>query len=93
LGINKKANNDVALGECGCLPLYVDNVTRFVKNCCKLLQMQNHKYPKNCYLMLKDLDDVGRHTWAFEVRETLFKFDFGFVWLSQDVGDITMFFS
>ena len=53
--------------------------------------MPNHRYPVNCYKMLKSLDDVGRRTWATSVKDLLFRYGFGYVWVSQDVGDINVF--
>ena len=54
--------------------------------------MPSHRYPINCHLMLKAHDDIGRIHWASNVRNLLYKYSFGFVWISQDVGDITMFY-
>ena len=41
--------------------------------------------------MLKSLDEAGRHTWASNVKKLLFRYGYGFVWVSQEVGDINMF--
>ena len=49
--------------------------------------MPNSRYVKNCYLMLKSLDNQGKKTWASSVKELLFKYGFGDVWLEQGVGD------
>ncbi len=81
----------MALGECGRLPLCVTYHTNCIKYWCKLLQMPDHRYPKNCYLMLKQLDDAGRVTWAIHIKQLLFRYGFGYIWLSQDVGDIEVF--
>jgi hypothetical protein len=53
--------------------------------------MQDHRYQKQCYRMLKGLDDGGRVTWATKVKNLLFKYGFGFVWLSQEVGNVNAF--
>ena len=53
--------------------------------------MPSYRYPKQCYIMLKSLDDVGRICWATKIKNLLYKYDFGFVWLSQDVGNINQF--
>ncbi len=58
---------------------------------CRLLQMPTHRYPRNCYLMLKAHGDTGRVNWASNVKTLLYKCGFVLVWLSQDVGDLTMF--
>jgi len=91
LGVSRSTNTDMVLGECGRLPLYVDYVSRFIKYWCRILHMSSNRYPKQTYIMLYDLDSVGRHTWASEVRIILCKYGFGLVWLSQDIGDIDSF--
>ena len=48
--------------------------------------MGNHRYPKQCYKMLKQLYDAGRRPWASYIRELLFLFGFGYVWVAQCVG-------
>ena len=53
--------------------------------------MPSYRYPKQCYIMLKSLDDVGGICWATKIKNLLYKYDFGFVWLSQDVGNINQF--
>ena len=55
--------------------------------------MPTHRYPKQCYIMLKNLDDHSRHTYATEVRNLLFSYGFGYIWISQDIGNINMFIS
>ena len=68
LGVNSSVNNSVALGECWRIPLCITYHTNCIKYWCKLLHMQNNRYPKNCYKMLKSLDEAGRHTWASDVK-------------------------
>jgi len=41
--------------------------------------------------MLKSLDGLGWQIWTSHVKALLFKFGFGFVWVSQDIGDIDFF--
>ena len=41
--------------------------------------------------MLKRQYDIGRKTWVTKVREILFQYGFGYVWLWQEVGDINTF--
>ena len=91
LGVNNSVNNSVALGECGRLPLCISYHVKCIKYWCKLLQMPDHLYPKNCYIMLKSQDDIGRNNWVTSVKMLLFRYGFGFAWLSQDVGNINIF--
>ena len=63
----------MVLGECGGLPFSIVYHTKCIKYWCKILQMPNIRYPRNCYNMLKSLDDLGRQSWALHVEELLFK--------------------
>ena len=47
LGVNNSVINAVAIGECGCLTLCVIFFANCIKYWCKLLHMQNNRYPKN----------------------------------------------
>ena len=49
--------------------------------------MEENRYSKACYLMLKKLDDAGRITWASSVKNLLFRYGFGIVWFEQQIGD------
>ena len=40
---------------------------------------------------MRKLDLAGRKTWATSVKYLLCSYGFGFVWYSQDVGDISQF--
>ena len=41
--------------------------------------------------MLKSLDDSGRSCWATKVKNMLYLYGFGYVWLTQDIGDVKLF--
>jgi len=41
--------------------------------------------------MLKSIDDAGRISWATKVKSILFTYGFGYVWISQEIGDCDMF--
>ena len=43
--------------------------------------------------MLKALDESGRQIWVSKVRDLLFTYGFGYAWIAQDVGYISMFIS
>jgi hypothetical protein len=88
LGINYSVNDNVALGECGRMPLCIDHHVKIIKYWCKPLCMPEHRYPRNCYLMLTRQDNVGKKNW---VKNLLYTYGFGFVWLSQEIGDINLF--
>ena len=48
-------------------------------------------YLKQCYLILKSLDNVNRTIWATKVRNLLCRYGFGHVWLALGVVDIDSF--
>ena len=66
-------------------------VSFFFKKCVKywlkLIMMEDNRYPKQCYMMLYRLDQAERKTWATHVRTLLYKFGFGYAWISQEVGN------
>ena len=72
LKLNSKTNNMVALGECGRYPIYIDYYSYCIKYWYRLLVRPNNRYPRNCYLMQKSLDDVGRRTWSTYVKNYVF---------------------
>ena len=41
--------------------------------------------------MLKRLDEVGKITWASHVKEMLYYYGFGYVWIAHDVGSSKQF--
>lgn len=91
LNVKKSTNTCIVLGECGRMPLCYHYYIICIKYWCKLLTLPDHRYPKRCYLLLKRLDEAGRTTWATYVKQLLFQYGFGYVWLSQDFGNLDMF--
>ena len=83
--------NAIVYGECGRFPIYVNSAVRSIKYWFKLLLMHEDRLPKKAYNMLLYLDNCGYNTWASEIRYLLFSHGFGYVWLSQTIGDIVSF--
>ena len=90
-GLSQTASDKMALGECGRLPLCVLYMVKCVRYWVKLLQMPSHRYPKQCYLMLKRLDDVGRQTWATRIRMFLYSHGFGYAWVAHEIANVPRF--
>ena len=42
---------------------------------------------KQCHLMLKGYDEIGRIKWVSKVRKSLQSYGFGDVWLFQELAD------
>ena len=91
LGVRKNTNTCLVLGECGRLPLSVTYFVNCIQYLCKLLMMPNNRFPKQCYNMLTSIDNAGRNCWATNVKSLIFRYGFGFVWISQDVGNVDLF--
>ena len=81
----------LARGELGRYPLCLTYFIRCIKYWLKLTRMEDFRYPKQSYLMLKNLDDCNRITWATSIRNLLCRYGFGYVWIAQGVGDIDNF--
>ncbi|KAH3795252.1 hypothetical protein DPMN_148800 [Dreissena polymorpha] len=55
--------------------------------------MDQNRYPKQLYEMLRRQDDAGRSNWATNVKRMLFNYGFGFAWLANGVGNSSDFLS
>ena len=78
--------NFATFGECGRLPLSVMYMTLCIKYWLRIAQVYDGKrYPKCCYDILYQLGVADRHTWATGVKNMLYRFGFGHVWLSQGI--------
>ena len=62
-------------------------MTQCIKYWVRLIQMPNHRYPKQCYNMLRSLAPTGKVNWASNVRSLLYKHGFGYVWEADTIGD------
>ena len=91
IGQSQKTTDSLALGECGRMPLAVTYMTQAVKYWIKLTQMQNNRYPRQCYYMLRSLTEAGKSTWATHIKSLLFQHGFGHVWIADSVGDTKAF--
>ena len=77
----------LALGECGRLPLCTTYILNCVKYWLSIIRTNNVRYPKQCYYMLLQLDEAGRTNWTTHIKNLLFSYGFGHVWIFHDVGD------
>ncbi|MEW8546755.1 MAG: reverse transcriptase family protein, partial [Candidatus Thiodiazotropha sp.] len=78
-------------GDVGRMPLCYTYFCKTIKYWIRLTRMNNSRYPRQCYIMLKRLDDVDRVTWVTKVRNLLCRFGFGYAWYNQDVGNEKQF--
>ena len=91
IGLHQNTADFFALSECGRQPLAVTYMTQCIKYWVRLIQMPNHRYPKQCYNMLRSFAAVGKVNWASNVRSLLYKYGFGYVWEADTVGNATLF--
>lgn len=57
----------------------------------KIVNMQEHRYVKKCYLMLKCYDEAGDSNWASTIRKLLCTNGFGYVWENQGTENVNRF--
>ena len=91
LKLYKNTFHSFVRGECGRYPLFVTYYCKCIKYWLRLVRMSGNRYPKQCYIMLKNLDESGRITWVTHVKDLLFRYGFGIVWLTENVGDDDVF--
>lgn len=91
VGLHQNTADYFALSECGRYPLAVTYMSNSVKYWAKVVQMPDHRYPKQCYIMLRSLTEAGKVTWASHIRTLLFMYGFGYVWEANTVGDSISF--
>ena len=91
VGLHQNTADFLALSECGRYPISITYMSRCIKYWAKILQMPDHRYPKQCYAMLRSLSEAGKTTWATNVRMLLYKYGFGYVWESNTIGDVNAF--
>ena len=53
--------------------------------------MPTTRYSKQCYHMLRRLDEIGRKTWASKIKNVLYEYGFGYVWIYDGVGNCSQF--
>ena len=91
LQVGRTTTNSMVLGECGRTPLVLIYMTKAVKYWCRLIQLDHCRLPCQTYQMLKLLDNNGNINWVTGIKNILFKFGFGYVWLSQEIGNVNLF--
>ena len=91
LNVSINTSNAAALGELGRRPLRVQYNFRCVKYWLTIVQDKSKRLRNSLCYALKNLDDVGKQTWASEIKGLLYRNGFGHVWVNQGVGDVEQF--
>jgi hypothetical protein len=85
LNVSPRTPNDMVYGETGRYPLYIFTYTACIKYWLRLTRMNSSRLPRKAYNMLLLLHNQGFGCWVSRVREILFTYGFGFIWLNQGV--------
>ena len=93
LGVSYSTSNVAVLGDCGRYPLFISYFTKCINFWLKLLNIDNNRLTKKCYLLSKNLDANGRQTWCSKIRLLLCRYGFNIIWQNQGVGNIRVFMS
>eukprot|EP00745_Piridium_sociabile_P024691 TRINITY_DN39152_c0_g3_i6.p1 TRINITY_DN39152_c0_g3~~TRINITY_DN39152_c0_g3_i6.p1 ORF type:complete len:696 (-),score=54.33 TRINITY_DN39152_c0_g3_i6:199-2037(-) len=91
LGVPVRTPNKMVYGDLGRYPLYINSYVACLRYWFKLIQMDNDRLPYKAYMMLLELDRVGKNCWATKVRDILCETGFNIVWLQHGVGNVKEF--
>ena len=91
LNVSPCTPNDMAYGETGRYPLYVQARANCIRYWQRLVRMEDERLPHKAYKMLLLLHDSGKDCWATNIRSELYRNGFGLVWENQSVGNINWF--
>ena len=93
LGLPLNASNAAVLGECGRYPIGIFAELRAVKYWLKVSCMEEDRLPKAALKMQVALDERNKKCWVTGIKEILYKYGFGIVYLQGNVGCINGFMS
>lgn len=91
MNVSLKACNLAVMGDCARYPMFILASKRCVKYWIKILNMNNDRYVKKCYFLLKNMDENGHKNWVTTLRLNLFKNGFGYIWEQQMIENPTLF--
>ena len=93
LNVSVQTPNKMIYGDLGRYPIFITSAVRCVKYWLRITNLPDERLPKKAYNMLLYLQDLGKKTWAYHVKELLCRNSFGDVWLQQNVGHLNRFVS
>ena len=91
LNVSPQTPTAIVYGECGRYPLFINAMCKTLKYWIKLIRMNEDRIPLKVYKMQMYYDNCGYTTYASYIRNILFSHGFGYVWMSQTVGDKVYF--
>jgi hypothetical protein len=87
LNVSLHTPNYVVYGELNRYPVLVLSAVRSIAYWLRLCSLPNNRFASMAYQMLKSLDERGKNTWVTHVKNLLCSSGFGYVWISQEVGN------
>ena len=87
LNVSLHTPNYIVYGELNRYPILVLSAVRCISYWFRLCYLPRNRLASKAYHMLKALDERGKTTWVTHVKNLLCSTGFGFVWISQQVGN------
>ena len=93
LCVKQSTPNCFIYGELGIFPLIIERKIRIIKYWFKILNSKENSYLRKMYndLVLLSETSPRQVTWATLLRDTLYQYGFGYVWLQQYVQNEKVF--
>ena len=79
--------------DLGRYPMFITSAVRCVKYWLRITNLPDERLHQKAYNMLLYLQDLGKKTWTYHVKELLRRNGFGDGWLQQNVGHLNRFVS
>ena len=86
-----RACTAAVLGDCERYPMYVNAAKRCIQYWLRIMNMPDHRYVKQCYVMLKYYDSIGCVNWVTKVKHSLCSNGFGYIWEQQNAVNQKLF--
>ena len=93
LNVAQNTPNALLYGDLGRHPMYISSAVRCIKFWLRILTLPSDRLPKKAYNMLLQMEEAGKKSWAYLVKEILLRNGFGCVWTQQGVGCVKTFLS
>ena len=87
LNVAARTPNEMVYREQGKQHLKIHYLVKAAKFWFRLLHMDENRIPKQAYRMLVSLSSDGKSNLVTKLRLLLHETCFGYIWLTQDVGD------
>ena len=93
LNVSLHCSNKIIYSETGRYPLSISHNIRCVKYWLKIKHYPMNKIVRQSYECLDRLSSKGNQNWVSSIRDLLCVNGYGYVWLTGEVGNKTLFFA